>query len=478
MAMNDRSFNRRDFLRMAALATALTACAKEKDSDAGGGDPSASPSAGTTANAGPAPNPVFTAPAEKLSGDLKILLWSHFVPAHDAWFDPFAKEWGKQAGVNVTVDHIVNTEIPARIAAEIQAGSGHDLIQYIAPLAQFEPSVLDLSDVAKEAARRHGEQIELCVKSSQNPVTGKHYAYAPAWAPDPGNYRRSLWEKAGMPDGPKTWDDVLTTGGRIKKEQGIQLGLGMSQEIDSNMVGRSLLWSYGASIQDADSKVVINSPEAEAAVEFMAKLFKESMTNEVFGWNPASNNQGLIAGQMSYIVNSISAWRTAQDQNPEVADDIRFVAPPSGPKGRFAAQHVMYNWIVPSHAKNADAAKEFLLHYTQNSASVTYHSRLYDLPAFPKLVPELDGWLDNDPFGARPADKLAVLKDATDWSVHVGYPGPMNTAEGEVFATFIIPNMFAKAARGELSPKAAVEDAEKQITRIFDDWRKKGLVAG
>src|SRR4029450_14089804 len=69
----------------------------------------------------PTPSTTFTEPTRKLSGDLKILLWSHFVPAHDQWFDPWAQEWGKQVGVNVTVDHINLAEIPARTAAEIQA---------------------------------------------------------------------------------------------------------------------------------------------------------------------------------------------------------------------------------------------------------------------------------------------------------------------------------------------------------------------
>ena len=36
------------------------------------------------------------------------------------------------------------------------------------------------------------------------------------------------------------------------------------------------------------------------------------MTPEVFSWTAASNNQLLVAGQASYILNSISAYRTAQ----------------------------------------------------------------------------------------------------------------------------------------------------------------------
>jgi len=282
----------------------------------------------------------------------------------------------------------------------------------------------------------------------------------------------------GLPNGPASWDDLLKGGTEIKKSQGIQMGIGMSQEIDSNMAGRALLWSFGGSIQDENSQVVINSPETVAAVEFMVRLFKQTMTNEVFSWTPASNNQGLIAGQMSYILNSISAWRTAQEANPQVADDVYFVPALKGPKAALVAQHVMYNWIVPSHAKGVDAAKEFLLHYTANLASVCYHSRLYDQPAFPKLVPQADGWLQKDPFGAKPADKLKVLSNAVDWSVNVGYPGSMNTAEGEVFATFVIPNMYAKAARGEMTPEQAVADAERQIKPIFDKWRQRGLVGG
>ena len=76
----------------------------------------------------------------------------------------------------------------------------------------------------------------------------------------------------------------------------------------------------------------------------------------------------------------------------------------------------MYNWLVPKHAKNADAAQEFLLHYTENFARATWESELYDFPAFEKLSPKLDDWLDDDPFGSKPANKLAVLKDALDWT--------------------------------------------------------------
>ncbi|HEV8561966.1 MAG TPA: extracellular solute-binding protein [Actinophytocola sp.] len=470
--MSDK-FTRRDVFRTAGLAALAVSSAAACASEEGGAGPG-----GAAPPATGAPTETFQDPASKLSGDLKILLWSHFVPSHDTWFDKFAKDWGARVGVNVVVDHVDQAQIPTRIAAEIQAGQGHDVIQYIATLSQYEPSVLNVKDLVDEASKRWGQQLELCRKSSFNPATGKFYSYSPGWVPDPGNYRKSLWEPVGFPNGPTTWDDLLKGATEIKKSKNVQLGLGMSQEIDSNMILRALMWSYGASEQDEHEKVVLNSPETVAAVEYMTKLYKDSMTPEVFSWNAASNNQGLVAGKLSYIVNSISAWRTAQGQNPTVADDVFFVPALKGPKAALAAQHVLYNWIIPNHAKGVDAAKEFLLHYTANFASATYNSKLYDFCAWDKLTPSRNAWLASDPFGSKPADKLKFLQDALPWSTNIGHPGPASTAIGEVFNTFVIPNMFARAARGEASPQQAVADAEKQVKAVFDKWRAAGLVGG
>jgi multiple sugar transport system substrate-binding protein len=138
----------------------------------------------------------------------------------------------------------------------------------------------------------------------------------------------------------------------------------------------------------------------------------------------------------------------------------------------------MYNWIIPQHAANPDAAKEFLLHYTENFESVTYHSKLYDFPAWSGLVPNLEAWLQEDPFGSNPSDKLSFLTTATDWATNIGYPGPANTAEGEIFGLPTIPNMFARAARGEATPEEAVAEAARECESVFAKWREQGLVGG
>ena len=204
-------FDRRRFLQAAGLLAAGAATAA---CGGGGGDSGSSPPATPPASA--APPGTFTEPRSALSGALSILMWSHFVPAHDTWFDPWVKEWGSRVGVDVTVDHINYAELPARTQAEIQAHQGHDLILHIAPVPQYEPSVLDLTDVVTEASNRHGAQLELCRRSSYNPTTQKFFAYSPAWVPDPGDYRRSLWTPAGLGRRPA---DVGRPAARRRRDQ-------------------------------------------------------------------------------------------------------------------------------------------------------------------------------------------------------------------------------------------------------------------
>jgi multiple sugar transport system substrate-binding protein len=449
--------------------------------------------------AGLGPDIIIPKGARAADKTLKILQWSHFVPRYDKdWFDGFVKKWGESKNVQVTVDHINLAEIGARTAAEIAAGEGHDLIEWIAPPAQFEPSVLDLTDVNQEAQKRFGKQHPLCTKSSFNPNTKRYYSFCHGWVIDPGCYRRTLWDKAGKAQGPETWEDLITFGGKIKKEQGVQLGIGLSQELDSNMASRSLLWSFDSGVQDEKENVILNNERTVEALQFMTKLFKESMTPEVFAWAAVSNNQALIAGKASYILNSISAYRSAQKEVPEIAKDIYFVPGLKGPRGsRWACEHVIYNYIVPNYSKNSDIAKEFLLALVENYDQAIYFSELYNSPAFfdapirsgdrgypavkdAKVLRDLhNAWFDDDPFRIEGEEKgkLSVLKNAEEWSTNVGHPGPANPAIGEVFATFVLPNMMANAARG-MEPATAIAQAETLVKVIFDKWRKKGLVGG
>ncbi|MDX1521650.1 MAG: extracellular solute-binding protein [Anaerolineae bacterium] len=439
---------------------------------------------------GQAVEPPFSGEAEAASQpavekpEIKILQWNHFVPQYDKWFDPFAESWGASQGLEVSVEHIGLTELPGTLQAAIEAGEGPTLVELIIGASSFVEDVHDLSDVNLEAQAMFGEQIETCRANSYLPATDSYYGYCAGWVPDPGNYNIALWTEVGYPDGPATWMDLVAGGTAIKNQFGVPLGIGLSPELDSEMANRAVIWSFGGSIQDEDENVVINSPEVIEAVEFIAEMYQQSMTEDVFEWNAATNNQGLIAGELSYILNSVSAYRSLQKIDPEAADNIGFVEALKGPSGeQYASSHVWSVYVIPKYVEGAEleAAKAFLLHLTTNYSQAVFNSELYNFPAFRDTAPELyreGGWLDVDPFGSRPPHKLQVLLNAENWVTHLGYPGPANPAVAEVYASNIITKMTGQVARGEKSAGEAVAEAEIEIKAIFDKWREKGFIGG
>lgn len=413
--------------------------------------------------------------------EIRLLQWSHFVPQYDVWFDPFAQAWGEANGVKVTVDHVNIADLVPNLSAALDAGEGPTMVELPVGASLFIEGVHDLTDVNMKAQELFGPQAPTCTNNSYLPAIDMWYGFCHGWVPDPGDYRISLWTEVGFPNGPSTWEELYEGGKAIKEQFGVPVGIGMSPEIDSEFAARAIIWSFGGSIQDENENVVINSPEVIEAVEFMARLYRDTMTDEVFSWNAASNNQGLIAGELSYILNSISAYRSLQKIDPEAADDIGFVEALKGPRGdQHASAHLWYIYVIPKYVEGAEleAAKAFLLHLTANYNQAVFNSELYNFPAFESTVPQLDGWLENDPFGSRPADKLTVLKTAKDWVTYLGFPGPSNPAIAEVYNTNIITSMMAKAALGELTPEEAVAEAEAQIKDIFAKWRDRGFVGG
>jgi multiple sugar transport system substrate-binding protein len=410
-------------------------------------------------------------PARAQQKTLKIMQWSHFVPGYDKWFDgEFCKQWGEKNDTKVTVDHINISEINARAAAEVSAQKGHDLFMFLSPPAAYEKQVIDHRHVYAEVEKKWGKPVDLAVKSSYNPKTKKYFAFSDSYVPDPGNYRQDLWSQVGFPNGPDTWEDLYKGAKLVKEKFGNPCGLGLSQELDTNMAMRALLWSFGGSEQDAEGRVVINSKNTIEAVKFMRQLHKDCQTNEVFTWDPSSNNRGILAGKLSYVDNAISVTRTAEKDNPDISKKIQLTPALKGPVRRMASEHVMDCYVIWKFADNKDGAQKFLVDYMAEFHKAFVASEFYNFPSFPKSVPDLVQLCSNDA-KAAPPDKYKVIANALEWSTNVGYPGYASAAVDEVFNTFVIPTMFAKAARDEMSPEDSVKAAEREIRRIFDKWK-------
>jgi len=408
---------------------------------------------------------------------LKILQWVHFVPAYDAWFNSERiKDWGEKNDTDVIVDNIHTAGIPSRARAEVSAQRGHDLFLFNWPPPAYEDQVVDMSDVYQECERRVGKPIDLAIKSTYNPKTKKYFAFSPSFTPDPVNWRQDLFSQVGLSKGPTTWDEVRSFGSKIRQQSGTPVGIGLAQEEDTSMALRTIMYSWGAHEQDEAGNPVLNSKQTVDAIKFVKSLFEETMTPDVFTWDTSSNNRWMLAGKCSLAVNAISITREAENKGmTDISRKIQLARALKGPVRAIGLEHVMSCYVVWKFAENIAGAKQFLVDYTTDFKPAFLASQFYNFPCFPKTVPDLRQIIAYDD-RAQPPDKYKVLEDVLSWATNVGYPGHANAAIDEIFSTWLLNLMFAKAAGGALSPEEALKEADTACKRIFAKWKDRGLI--
>ena len=419
---------------------------------------------------------------KQLAGELRILQWQHFIPPYDPWLDnTYAKQWGEKNDVDVKIDHINNALLYATGSSEVAAQSGHDLFQFLNPPSSFQKQVIPLNDIVQEVTKKLGPMTRVAQRSTYNPRTKQYFGFPDNYVPDPITYRKSILNAAGV--SLRTWEDMRKGAAKLKAS-GHPLGLGMStNDLDSNMFLFSLLYCYGALIQNEENRIVFgqgsNRKGAIEALELMRDLYKNGMSDEIFAWNTASNNQGFLAGRLSVVMNAISIPRVAEQNNSPFQDDIWLASIPRGPVMRLGNEHVMGVYVIWKFAKNKEAAKKYLVDAQLNSLTHFEHSQFYNFPAWTGAIKggfkTMRKMAAADPH--KPRGKYSILTTiAEHYTTNVGYPGYSNAAIDEIFSTSLIPTMFAQVTQEKMTPAEAVSGLDAQAKKIYRKWQDQGLV--
>ena len=414
---------------------------------------------GTTAAGALAAPHIWVRSAGAQQKQLSVLCWSHFVPAYDKWYDQWAAEWGAKNNVKVTIDHIPHLNLASKIAAEIATQSGHDIVQLAGSgTEKFAPALIDVQDLADKLGKKYGGWTPLAKNYSE--VKGR-YASIPDYFIDfPGLYRKDLWtEIAGMPNGPDTWQDLLE-GGRKLKAKGYPIGIGLAHHNDSRNSWRSIQWCYGASEVAKDGKALTyNSKEMRETHKFLKALYKETMTPEVLAWDDASNNRLLASGRGSWIHNPISAYRTIEGQNKELADKIFIQLSPRGPAGRLSYANCLAYGIT-KFSPNQDVAKLYLENLTDSFPEAFKASTGYDNPFLKTFAKGPLPIISEDP-------KLKVLEKSPEYHYTIGYPGPLTVAADEVYQQFVLIDAAAQFCTDKMDLEQTIKWGEDKLKAIY-----------
>jgi len=417
----------------------------------------------------PAPKPAAATKPQQAAasktgqGDqLSMLLWSHFVPEFDAWFDGFARDWGVKNGVNVRVDHVPQAELPARVAAELSGQAGHDIVQFVATGGPhlYARYLDDLDELMTRLDREQGGWEPAARNLAY--VDGRWKGFPDYFMQSPILYREDLFKTEGLAP-PDTWDQLLEAGRRLRAK-GYPGGMGyVGNHVDANVSSHAILWSFGGTTVQEDGKTIaLDSGETREALKFGKALYEAAMTDEVFNWDDTSNNRALAEGRACYVHNAISAYLTIKKENPELAAKIGVVPIPKGPKDQRTGA-----WCVTlgvwKFAQNRPAAHAFLEAYAGSWLDGLKASSGYDHPL-------LKGWGKKPIPGLADDPKLTILQDLTAQSSFMGYPGAVTAPADEVWQSFLIPQMFAKYIKGA-DLDVAVKSTEEAIKKVYAKWQ-------
>ena len=90
-------------------------------------------------------------------------------------------------------------------------------------------------------------------------------------------YNKPMLAKAGFPDGPTTWDEVVTASQKIKAAGGAGFGL-QGKPLEVDVYWYYALWSYGGDVIGPDHKAAFSSPAGVQALTLYKKMLDEGLT--------------------------------------------------------------------------------------------------------------------------------------------------------------------------------------------------------
>jgi ABC-type glycerol-3-phosphate transport system substrate-binding protein len=348
------------------------------------------------------------------AGRLSVGFWDHWVPGANDTLTKLCHEWADKEKVYLDLDYITSTgdKLRITIAAEAQAGSGHDILAMSTWLpSNYADQLERTDDVVNPLIQQNGNlpqsvgylgkadnhwiAVPTCVGTQTKPpcaridlmkqhagldITKMYSAEAP-----PDKELADKW----------TWDAFRDDAETLFKA-GFPFGMPLGVTSDAvDWVG-AVFASYGATMVDEEGNVTVKSDATRQVLEWFKKLVP-ALPSDVFAWDDASNNKALISGKAAMIMNPPSAWAVAKRDAPQVAEQLWTFPPPKGPKGRFEP-FLPYYWAIWNFSKNKPAAKSLLTYLSQPSSveQLITASQGYDIPPFDKLR-DFKVWAEQGP---------------------------------------------------------------------------------
>ena len=187
-------------------------------------------------------------------------------------------------------------------------------------------------------------------------IGGKTYGLPIAASARALYYNKETLTKAGFPNGPKTWDDVVAASKKIKAAGGYGFGL-QGKEIETDVYWYYSLWTHGGDVVGKDGKAAFASPAGIKAATLYKSLIDQGLTQQGVTNYSREDVQNLF--KQGRVAMCISAPFLAKQIKKEAPNLKYGIAPvPSG--GTAATYAVTDSMVMFKNSKAKKTAFAFL----------------------------------------------------------------------------------------------------------------------
>ncbi|MGN7201167.1 ABC transporter substrate-binding protein [Arthrobacter sp. SAFR-044] len=285
------------------------------------------------------------------------------------------------------------------------------------------------------------------LKPTVDSATYKGTLYAAPQTSDGGilYYRKDL-----VPTPPKTWDEMMGMCS-IATANNIGCYAGQFAKYEGLTVNASeAINSAGGSVLNKDGKPNLNTPEAKAGLENLAKAYADgNIPKEAITYKEEDSRQAFQSGKLMFLRNWPYAFNLITTEGSSAVKDKTGLAALPGKDGPGASSLGGHNLAVSVYSKYKATALDFLKFMTSAETEKFYATQ-------GSLAPVLGSLYEDKELVAK-LPYLPVLKTSIENAV----PRPVTPFYPAV--TKAIQDNAYPAIKGEKSVEAALSDMQKSI---------------
>jgi multiple sugar transport system substrate-binding protein len=258
-------------------------------------------------------------------------------------------------------------------------------------------------------------------------------------------YRKDL-----VPNAPKTWDEMMGMCS-IAKANNIGCFAGQYSKYEGLTVNASeAINSSGGSVLDKNGKPSLNTSEAKAGLENLAKAYADgNIPKEAITYKEEESRQAFQDGKLLFLRNWPYVYSLMSTEGSSAVKDKFGMAALPGKSGPGASSLGGHNLAVSVYSKNKATALDFLKFMTSAETEKFYATQ-------GSLAPVLGSLYEDKDLVAK-LPYLPVLKTSIENAV----PRPVTPFYPAV--TKAIQENAYSAIKGEKSVETALSDMQKSI---------------